>query len=218
MSNENALELSSLPVRHPVNGAGLLHEFAPATIVRLSMAPTLRAGILSREIEVNWLRRPGHAPEKQVRRYIGWNDQEELKKVCEQLPYTKNAQDITEAAAIGVAALLIHDLEGAVLQNVLPIGNGGDYLVRVCGEHSFIQLEVSGLRKDETGSDSRSRLRQKTDQVLTSVRVGFVSVTTFCHGPHAVVHSFQHFVRARPRDAASRRPKKKPKGGKGGKK
>jgi hypothetical protein len=124
-------------------------------------------------VEVDWLKRAGRRPREQVRRRIGWgNIPEELRRVCEQLPYTKNAHDLTEEAAIGVAALLINDLEGGVLQTVLPIGSGGDYLVRVSGEHRFIQLEVSGLRVDETGSHSGSRLQQKTEQVLTQANVG----------------------------------------------
>jgi hypothetical protein len=151
----------------------------------------------------------------QVLRRIGWGDiREGLGRVCEQLPYTKNAHELTEEAAVGIAALLIHDLEGGVLQNVLPIGNGGDYLVRVREASAPIQLEVSGVRMDETGSNSRSRLQEKSDQVLTCVRVGFVSVTTFCHGPRAVVHSYLHFVRRGRRSAVRQKPRKKPRGGK----
>jgi hypothetical protein len=108
--------------------------------------------------------------------------------------------------------LLIHDLEEGVLQTVLPIGSGGDYLVRVSGKASFIQLEASGVRVDETGSASASRLQQRTEQVLTHARTGFVSVTTFSHGPGAVVHSYQHFVRRgrqRKKPGAGRKGSKK---------
>jgi hypothetical protein len=215
MANGTVLELSTLPARHPDVGTALHHAYAPATIVRLSVDPTPQQGTLSREVEVNWLRRPGRGPVERVRRRIGWsNEGEGLRRVCEELPITKNDQDLTEEAAVGVAALLIHDLEGGVLQKVLPIGSGGDYLLRVSGMDSFIQLEVSGLREDHTGSASASRLRQKTEQVLTQARVGFVSVTTFSHGPHAVVHGYQHFVRKK-----RRRSRKKPGAGrKGGKK
>jgi hypothetical protein len=137
MANETVLELSTLPARHQRLGAALLSAYAPATIVRLSIDPTPQAGTLSREVEVNWLRRLGRRSAERIRRRIGWSDvQEGVKRVCEQLPYTKNAQDLTEEAAIGVAALLIHDLEEGVLQTVLPIGSGGDYLVRVSGKAS----------------------------------------------------------------------------------
>jgi hypothetical protein len=183
-----------------VTPPGFLPGFRPAVLLE------------KRASEALWSHHRGSG--EQVCRRIGWSNQEGLRRVCEQFPYTKNAQDLTEEAAIGVAALLIHDLEGGVLQSVLQIGSGGDYLVRVSGEDSFIQLEVSGLRVGETGSTSASRLQQKTDQVLTHARVGLVSVTTFSHGPQAVVHSYQHFVRQQ-----RRRSRKKPGAGrKGGKK
>lgn len=115
--------------------------------------------------------------------------------------------------------MLINELEGGVIQNVLPIGSGGDYLVRVSGEASFIPLEMSGLQVDATGSGSVSLLGAKTDQVLRNARVGFVSVTTFSHGPHAIVHSYLHFVRRGRRNIGRQKPKKKQRDGKkGGKK
>jgi hypothetical protein len=165
---------------------------------------------MNRAVEVNWLRRPGTEPAALVRRDVGWAGiPQHSGTVCEQLPLILNAHTLTEQAAVGVALLLLHDLEGGVLQTVLPIGSGGDYLVHVSGEDSVIQLEVSGLREDNTGSASRSRLRQKTDQVLTHAQVGFVSVTTFCHGPGAIVHSYHHFVRQQPRDTGRHKPKKR---------
>jgi len=39
-----------------------------------------------------------------------------------------NENDLSEKAAIGVMALLIHELEGVTIQEVLQIGSGGDYL------------------------------------------------------------------------------------------
>jgi hypothetical protein len=109
---------------------------------------------------------------------------------------------LTEEAAVGIAALLIHDLEGGILQSVLQIGSGGDYRLQVREASVPIQLEVSGVRMDETGSESVSRLGKKTNQVLGDARVGFVSVTTFHHGPRAVVHSYLHFVRKKGRKGA----------------
>jgi hypothetical protein len=174
---------------------------------------------MSREVEVNWLRRPGRRSAEQVRRRIGWSDiQGGLGRICEQLPYTKNAHDITEEAAVGTAALLIYDLEGGVLQRVLQIGSGGDYLLEVSEINAPIQLEVSGLREDATGHPSRSRLHEKTEQVLTRARVGFVSVTTFAHGSGPVAHSYLHFVRQKSRKSGRLEPRKKPPGGRKGKK
>ena len=112
---------------------------------------------------------------------------EGLRRVCEQLPYSRNAYDLTEEAAVGIAALLIRDLEGSVRQSVLQIGSGGDYLLQVEAS-APIRLEVSGVLMDETGRDAVARLREKTGQVLERVRVGLVSVTTFRHGPRAGVN------------------------------
>lgn len=143
MPNEATLELSSLPARHPSVGEALLDSCAGPVIVRLSMEPTLQPpGTLSREVEVNWLRRDRAGAEEQVVRRIGWSNQEGRRKASEQLSIARNAEYLSEGAAIGVAALLIHDLEGGVLQNVLAIGSGGDYLLRVAGEDGFIQLVV----------------------------------------------------------------------------
>jgi hypothetical protein len=92
-------------------------------------------------------------------------------------------------------ALLIHDLEGGVLQEVLQIGSGGDYFVLVKRAKKPIQVEVSGIREDLHGGPSRSRLREKTTQVLTHSKVGYASVTTFSHPAGAIVHSYLHYVR-----------------------
>jgi hypothetical protein len=210
MSNGHAtLELSSLPARHPAIGDALLQLYAPAVIVRLGIDPTsLQAGTMNREVEIDWLRRPAAGSAEQVLCTLGWGDiWQGLARVCEQLPFTKNAHDLTEEAVVGIAALLIHDLEGGVLQTVLPIGSGGDYLLRISQPSAPIQLEVSGLREDAAGTASRSRLNEKAGQVLTHARVGFVSVTTFSHGSGGVVHSYLHFVKK-----SSGRPKggKKP--------
>src|SRR5207247_8445523 len=102
----------------------------------------------------------------------------------------------------------INDLEEGVLETVLPIGSGGDYFVRLKQVSHPIQIEMSGLRQDEAGSASRSRLREKTSQVLTHARVGFVAVTTFCHGAEAAVHSYLHYVRS-PKKPTDKQRKKK---------
>ena len=201
MPNGHLLELSSLVPRHPPTGAALLHIFAPAAIVRLAIDPTPQPpGTMTRRIEVNWLRRPGNTPATQAHRDLGWNGlQHYLGTLCVQLPLTVNDRTLTEQAAIAVLALLIHDLEGGVLQSVLPIGSGGDYLVRLRGDNSFLQVEVSGVKADADGSLSGPRLREKSQQVLTHRRVGYASVTTFAYRPEAVVHSYHHYVKRKKR-------------------
>jgi hypothetical protein len=215
---EWVIELSSLSVRAAPIGEALLHAFALPVIVRLSIDPTPQAAdTMSREVEGSWLKRPGRGSVEQVHRRIGWSDvPQKMIALREQLPLTVNSQTLTEQAGGGVAALLVSDLEQGRLHMVLPIGSGGDYLVRVSGEDSFIQLEVSGLREDRTGSAASARLREKTAQVLTHARVGFVSVTTFSHGNRASVHSYHHFVRrpsgkqqARKKSTRGRKRKKK---------
>lgn len=107
-------------------------------------------------------------------------------------------------------ALLVHELEGAELQSVLPIGSGSDYLVRVPGASTYIQLEVSGIRLDVGGNLSTTRLHQKSAQVLTHARVGFASVTTFSHLAGAA-RSWLHYVK-RPRNQQNAVKPKKTKG------
>jgi hypothetical protein len=165
--------------------------------------------MMCREVEINWLRRAGHGQEEAHRRRVGWSGLDaEIAKVCEQLPHTKNAHELTAEAAVGMAALLIHDLEGGILQSVLQIGSGGDYLLQIQESSVPIQLEVSGIMADETGSASRSRLNEKCDQVLTHARVGFASVTTFSHGPTKIVHSYLHFTKGKKKVSGG--PRKKP--------
>ena len=157
---------------------------------------------------MDWLRRSGKGQATSAHRSIGWANLQPFERICEQLPEARNAEEITEAAAVGVAALLIADLERGVLQSVLPIGSGGDYFLRVKEMSSPIQIEVSGLREDERGTASRSRLHEKSEQVLTHARVGFVSVTTFSHGVTAAVHSYLHYVRRQKKAKPGKRKKK----------
>jgi hypothetical protein len=163
---------------------------------------------MSRRVDVDWITRPGTNPAVQVHRDVGWNGLQYLNNVCAQLPMTVNAQTLTEQAAVGVMALLIHDLEGGVLQNVLPIGSGGDYLILHRRGGNPIQVEVSGIRDDATGNASRARLTQKSVQVLTHSMAGYASVTTFSHPAGAIVHCYLHYVR-QGRKRGGRKGKKK---------
>jgi hypothetical protein len=193
----SALEISTLPARHPVTGAALLRFYAPALIVQLGGIAS--HGTINREVAVNWCRRT-HSQRETVTRVLGWSGMsKEVLFACEQLPRTKNQNGLTEDAAITAAALLLHDLEKGSLESVLEIGSGGDYLVRITGCRAAFQLEVSGVFEDVDGDRSRNRLSQKCRQVLTNANSGYVSVTTFHHGQQDVVHSYLHFTRKRQR-------------------
>ena len=206
------IELNTLPQRHPLVGGALFHAFAPPVIVRLSLDPTpLPPGIMERGVEVDWLRRPGNVAATQGHRDIRWNGlQHLLSGICPQLLLTVNDRTLTEQSAVGVMALLVHELEGAEIQTVLKIGSGGDYFVQVKGVNSFIQLEVSGIKMDLGGNLSPTRLQQKSAQVLTHARVGFASVTTFSHLA-GVAHTWLHYVK-RPRNQQNAVKPKKTKG------
>jgi hypothetical protein len=130
---------------------------------------------------------------------------------CHRVSKTINDHRITEDAAIGVMALLIHELEGVIIREVLPIGSGGDYLMAYQQEERPIQVEVSGIREDRTGSQASARLSQKCDQVVKHSSCGFASVTTFRHGVGAEVHNYLYFVEKKTaRGKPVRRGKKKP--------
>ncbi len=212
MSNVRPIELNTLPQRHPLVGDALFQAFAPSVIVRLCLDPTPQSpGTIERRVEVDWLRRPGNVAATQGHRDIRWNGLPQgFLLRCSQYPLILNEHTLTEHAAIGVMALLVHELEGAELQSVLPIGSGSDYLVRVPGASTYIQLEVSGIRLDVGGNLSTTRLHQKSAQVLTHARVGFASVTTFSHLAGAA-RSWLHYVK-RPRNQQNAVKPKKTKG------
>ena len=220
MPNGQPLELVQLPAMHPPCGIALRHAFGPPTVIRLSIDPTPQPlGTISRGVVVDQIARARNAPAVEVQRSIGWANLQDavqnLRALLVQLPITVNAQALTEQAAIGVMALLLHDLEGVVLQAVLQIGSGGDYIIQ-----SEEQVEVSGIRHAVSAAVSQGRLAEKSTQVLRHSEAGYVSVTTFSYpgsqasGP--IVHSYLHFVRQAPKKQKSRQTGKN--AGKKGKK
>jgi hypothetical protein len=52
-------------------------------------------------------------------------------------------------------------------------------------------------------------LKDKTNQVLTHCKVGFVSVTTFSHSRTAIVHSYLCFVKRKPKKKSSKKRKRR---------
>ncbi len=229
MPNGPVLELVDLPGMHPPVGTALLHAYAPPAVIRLSIDPTLQPpGTIDREVQVDWVALPGNAPAVQVVRRVGWTNLQgavpNLEDLLVQLPITVNGQDLTEQAAIAVMALLIRDLEGGVLQTVLPIGSGGDYFIQLQGRAPLTQVEISGIRQAANAGVSRARLTEKAAQVLTHGNSGYASVTTFAYpvggsaGP--IVHSYLHYVQRTPKKKGGRKGKgpPKPRGGRKGKK
>jgi hypothetical protein len=76
------------------------------------------------------------------------------------------------------------------LTRVLPIGAGGDYVVKLPDRSRPVQVEVRGVK---TGTPARasSRLGEKCGRIRGA---GFISVTTFQHGEAEAAHSYLHFV------------------------
>jgi hypothetical protein len=213
MADRPVLELATLPQRHPVIGDALLREFGAKAVLRLSMEPVLLPKD-DRQREIALDRKSPATRGQRIEEVcqIGWRELPNLSAdYCARVARTVNAERITEDAAIGVMALLIHELEGVTVTGVLPIGSGGDYLVesqRKGGD--MIQVEVSGILRDEaTGHRAAARLGQKCKQVLTRAPCGYASVTTFQRPPGAAVHSYLHFVEketaSRPRRRTRRR-------------
>lgn len=195
MSERTVLELRDLPANHP--RVEILVGYGTSTICRLSIDPTeLPAAALACEVEVEWEPRAGGGRQKMTR-WIGWAGVPPIIADARwKWPFTKNTNDITEDAAIGVMAMLIHDLERSEVTTVLQIGSGGDYLVEFDCVAS-LQVECSGIRIDDTGGESRMRLKKKCGQVLSKVERGIASVTAFSHGSAGGVYSYLHYT-ARP--------------------
>jgi hypothetical protein len=128
-------------------------------------------------------------------------------------PNTLNAVDITEQAAVGVMALLIHHLAGRTISSVLSIGTGADYLLKLSSDET-IRVECSGVRDDPNGYETTARIKQKTEQLLSKGNEGYVSVTAFRHKVAEEVFSHLHYVigsgtNAKKRLKGKKKPKKK---------
>ncbi len=171
------IEVATIDERHL---PGLLKEFGTKIILRLGVDPVpLSSEILKRAVVVDRISPKSGATRWEEIREIGWANLPDHVDDCEWVRSRRNEQDITEDAAIGVMLLLIHELEGGVLTEVLRIGSGGDYLVKLSGRSEPVQVEVSGI-KTGTAGEASSRLSKKSRQIRGA---GFVSVTSFQHGP-----------------------------------
>lgn len=191
------IELETIDDRHGL--PGLLKEFGTKLILRLSLHPIeLSPEITRRAIVVDRIDRSGKPGWKEIRE-IGWSNLPDHVDDCYLITSRVNDNLITEHAAIGAMALLINELDNLIIKQLLPIGSGGDYLVGLPGESSYLQVEVSGI-KTGNASKASSRLREKRDQIGDN---GFVSVTTFQYSNDGVPHSYLHFVTSKARARGS---------------
>src|SRR5262249_18012357 len=165
----------------------------------------LPPGVLKRAVTADRISPSSGGVRREETREIGWANLPDHVADCERVRIRLNEHDITEQAAIGIMLLLIHELEGAVLTDVLQIGGGGDYLVRLSGHPEPVQVEVSGI-KIGTASEASTRLGKKRGQVRGA---GFVSVTTFQYGPAEAPHSYLHFVEPGSRAKSTKRERRK---------
>ena len=192
------LELSTLPQRHPLIGDVLLDRCGPACILRLGIDPVPQpARTLKRDVTIDHVGPATKGRQIQEVRTIGWSELPHLSEdFCRRWSLAFNQNDITEDAAIGVMALLIHALEGMMLERVSQIGSGCDYYVRAAPETKLIPLEVSGICEETSVGQPQTRFNEKRNQVLRHKehRAGYVSVTTFRHTAEDLVHSYLHYV------------------------
>jgi hypothetical protein len=162
------LRLSSLPLRHPCLGDICLDDFGPSTVLRLGVDPILLPpGVTEQTIIVDW--RPFPTKEDSIRftYRIAWDDLPRYNQdYLRRLRLCRNEQQITETAALGIMALLIHEIEKLSILTVQPIGGGTDYEAACGGKGPGVSVEVRGIRQADTFRMPQARLREKTAQAL----------------------------------------------------
>jgi hypothetical protein len=193
-NKEEVIELHSLAKRHPACGNMMVRCYGPSLVHRLAIEPfELPSGVKGREVLIDHDSPHAQAREAEDIRAITWRDEDVSEDERIRIRIVKNQHDLTEEAALCMMFLLIHVLERGQIQEVLAIGESGDYVV-LMPDRSQLLVEVSGITRDETGDEVRSRARKKREQVLTGSASGFVSVTTFLYKSRSEVHSLLHFV------------------------
>lgn len=199
MAEDSVLEILSLRQHHPK--LVLADVYGKKLILRLCYDPTLMPlDCVSRSVTVEF-HDEGSSDPVSVEREIGWKGLERFAgDYCQRLGNSEPKDGLTEGAAIALMGLLVHDLVGATIGGVLRKGSGGDYEARYRKprrREKAIQIEVSGIREDSTPSAAltRTRLREKTAQVLRLQLVGIVSVTAFKAFQRNEVLSLLHFVK-----------------------
>ena len=213
MADPNVLEIASLPQRHPT--LALFEVTATPLILRLSIDPIrLPSGCTAREVDIEHRTGPASTEAVNLTRTVDWSNLGNLAgDACVRYQRTLNDKTLTELAALGMMGLVAHEFERLTIVEVLQIGSGGDYRVRKAAHGSSeTQVEVSGIREDlsPTGTEARSRVEAKTDQLLRISPSGIVSVTTFAYSAARKVKSHLFCVkRTEPPGAASRRRRKR---------
>jgi hypothetical protein len=185
-----------------------LDNFGPSTIFRLGVDPIdLGAGVTERIITVDWRGRSAGG-QSTLRTYrVAWNDLPQYNPdYLRRLRLCRNEHDRTETAALGIMALLIHEIDKLSLRTVVEIGSGTDYEAARGETDPGVQVEVRGIREAETLRIPRMRLKEKTAQALGKNPEALVSVTTFRYGAEGPAHSFLHHVR---RPARTQKRKKR---------
>lgn len=193
-----------MPTMHPLSGEDLLYDYGRAAIHRLCVDPDpLPDGVEEREVTVE------HTPVGATtatthRAVVGWSGHLD-RDFCVRASVAKNAIDLTEAAAIVLAALTVSGFECGRVAHVSGIGTGGDYVVEVDWRQEPALLEIRGVLLDDTpsGSVTRAKVQEKKGQVGE----GYVSVTAFQHRCSATPHSVLCFA-AHPQ-IAPKPPRKK---------
>lgn len=178
MSDPIRLELSSLPARHPVSGEDILYDYGRVAVYRLCVDPdSLPGDVTERAVAVEHTPVRGEQPIS-ITAVVGWAGHLD-RAFCARACVAKNEIDVTEGAAIVLAALIVSEFERGRVLHVSRIGTRGDYLVEVDWRKEPVLLEIRGVRADDTpnGSVTRSKVKEKRDQV----RHGYVSVTAFRH-------------------------------------
>lgn len=206
MSNPIRLELSSLPQRHPSSGEDLLYDYGRAAIHRLCIDPDpLPEGVEEREATIE------HTPvggtmAKTHKVVVGWSGHLD-REFCERASVSRNAIDLTEAAAIVLAALTISEFERGRIRHVIQTTGRGDYYVEVDWMAKPALLEIRGVLDDDTptGSLTRAKAQEKRQQV----EEGYVSVTAFRHRGSGTPHSILCYTTRPPqRKKAGKRGRK----------
>lgn len=182
------LELASVTWRHPL--LAFYEMYGIQAAIRLSRDPVqAKATVSRRTVLIDYLA-AGASHAITLTREIDWAG-------CFPEDYSNRGLDtgaevdITEKAALVVMALLIHDIAGIEIRKVVSDGTGPDYETTGVWSGENTRIEVSGIRENKL-STARTRLHEKTEQLLANYSHGFVSVTTFSMLPDRGLHSFLH--------------------------
>jgi hypothetical protein len=204
MQDKKTVNLNSLLKDH--NGVGAEYYWAegPRTVYMLFGSSEIpHSG--SKDIEVDWIRKRKNLVKEYPVVSVQWSDLPGMEQRGKCLKNAFGRNRYAEDASIVIMCLLIHELEGMAVTEVIEPGYGGDYFIIQCQDIIGInaktatdQIEVSGIDEDKTKKLSQDRLSCKMRQLFKYVNQGFVSVTTFKYPGHddsTITHSYLHYVK-----------------------